>query len=103
MVKERINMVGGGFQHEICSSAGNTPQQIEWVKGDHNANISIHIDYGIKNNPVNKNKKNYAWLTESKTINAELYSWCILNIEYLESNFELVFTHDISLLSLSNS
>ena len=25
-----------------------------------------------------------------------------MNIEYLESNFELVFTHDISLLSLSN-
>jgi hypothetical protein len=58
MIKEKINMVGGGFQHEICSSAGSTPQLIEWVKGNHSANISIHIDYGIMNNPVNKNNKN---------------------------------------------
>ena len=95
-------MVGGGFQHEICSSAGSTPQLIEWVKGNHSANISIHIDYGIMNNPVNKNKKNYAWLSESKTINVNLYSWCASNIKYLEDNFELIFTHDMSLLPLSD-
>jgi len=95
-------MIGGGFQHEICSSAGSAPQLIEWVKENHSAHTSIHVDSGIMNIPVNKNKKNYAWLSESKTINTNLYSWCTSNIKYLEDNFELIFTHDMSLLPLSN-
>ena len=61
MERVKINMIGGGFQHEICSSAGSVPKLVEWDKGSHNANISIHIDQAIKQ-PVNKNKKNYAWL-----------------------------------------
>tara|TARA_R110002020_G_scaffold381800_1_gene592692 strand:- start:2160 stop:2960 length:801 start_codon:yes stop_codon:yes gene_type:complete len=101
-MKQKINMVGGGFQHEVCSSAGSIPKLIEWVKGAHTAPISIHIDSGISNIKVNKNKKNYAWLSESKTIIGGVYKWCINNLDYLNSNFELIFTHDKSLLPLSN-
>ena len=32
MIKTKINMIGGGFHHEICSSALNEPKYIEWVK-----------------------------------------------------------------------
>lgn len=101
-MKQKINMIGGGFQHDICSSAGSIPKLIEWVKGTHTAPISIHIDYGIMNQKVDKTKRNYAWLGESKTINGSLYQWCINNVNYLEENFELVFTHDKSLLPVSN-
>jgi len=96
-----INMVGGGFQHDICSSAGRIPDHVEWVKGNHSAPISIHIDNAILNVPVNKSKLNYAWLTESRTITPHTYKWCEQNVEYLEDNFELIFTHDTSLLPLS--
>ena len=94
-------MVGCGFQHEICSSAGSIPEYIEWVK-DGSATISIHIDYGINGIKINKTKKNYAWLSESKTINTNLYNWCVNNVNFLEENFEMVFTHDESLLPLSD-
>jgi hypothetical protein len=102
MNKQKINMIGGGFQHEICSSAGSVPSEIEWVKGVHDAPISIYIDYSIMNDSINSNKRNYAWLSESRTINSSLYNWCENNIEYLESNFELIFTHDESLSILSD-
>lgn len=95
-------MVGGGFQHDICSSAGNVPEKVEWVKGNHTAPISIHIGPAIYNNPVDKSKKNYAWLQESKSIEPNVYKWCSENISFLENNYELVFTHDMSLVELSD-
>ena len=101
-MKQRINMVGGGFQHDVCSSSGSIPEYVEWVKGVHDAPISIHIDYGVMNEKTNPDKKNYAWLSESKTINGSLYDWCVNNIDYLENNFELIFTHDESLSILSD-
>jgi len=93
-------MIGGGFYHDICSSAGSEPKLIEWKK-DGSANMSIHIDHHIQQ-PIDKTKKNFAWLSESKTINPELYEWCIHNVDYLTNNFELIFTNDKSLLRLSS-
>ena len=100
-MKQKINMVGGGFQHEICSSAGSVPQHIEWVKTSYTASVSIHIDYAIKQ-PVDKSKRNFAWIQESSTINVLLLEWVKQNIPYLEDNFELIFTHDTRLLPLSS-
>lgn len=99
-MKQKINMIGGGFQHDVCSSAGSTPEHIEWVKNYHNAPISIYIDHEIQQ-PVNKSKLNFAWIQESSTINVSLQDWIKQNISYLEENFELIFTHDVRLLSLS--
>lgn len=102
MMRQKINMVGGPIQHDICSSAGHVPKLIEWDKSAHSSPISIHIDNAILNTPTDKNKKNYAWLIESKTINPLPYKWCADNINYIEDNFEFLFTHDMSLLPLSN-
>ena len=102
MGKQGINMIGGGFQHEVCSSAGNIPESITWIKGTHNAPISIHLDIAIFNIPVNKTKKNYGWIQESRSIIPKVYQACIDNIKYIEDNFELVFTHDMRLVGLSN-
>lgn len=100
-MKQKINMIGGGFQHDICSSAENVPEYIEWVKDNHTALISIHIDYAIQNT-VDKSKMNFAWIQESSTINVSLIDWVKENINYLEENFELIFTHDTRLLPLSS-
>jgi len=102
MNKQQINMVGGGFQHDVCSSSGSVPRSIEWVKGNHTSPISIHIDHAVMNTPTDKSKKNYGWLAEARTINPGVYEWCSNNIPYLEDNFELIFTHDRSLLKLSD-
>ena len=41
-----INMIGGGFQHDVCSSALNKNEYVNWVK-NRSAIISIHIDNGL--------------------------------------------------------
>lgn len=99
-MKQKINMIGGGFQHDICSSAGSIPKHIEWIKNNHTAPISIHIDYAIQI-PIDKSKLNFAWIQESSTINVSLHEWIKENISYLEENFELIFTHDTRLSLLS--
>jgi hypothetical protein len=99
MNKVAINMIGGGFNHDVCSNAGSVPKIVEWKK-DKSANISIHIDYHVQYK-VDNSKLNFAWLSESRTINPKLYEWCEANVEYLEQNFELIFTNDKSLLKLS--
>jgi hypothetical protein len=99
MNKVAINMIGGGFNHDVCSSAGSVPKIVEWKK-DKSATISIHIDYHIQSK-VDNSKLNFAWLAESRTINPRLYEWCEANVAYLEQSFNLIFTNDKSLLELS--
>ena len=100
-MKQKINMVGGGFQHDICSCDKRIPKYIEWVKGNYTAPISIHIDSSIITTPTDKTKKNYAWISESKTIIPKEYQWIKDNVKYMEDNFELIFTNDKSFLGLS--
>ena len=93
-------MVGGGFQHQECSSHLNLPRYVEWDKnGD--ANISIHIDYDMFNIPVNKSKRNYAWVAESSAIFTPLQDMVRNRISFLEENYEFIFTHDKRLLEVS--
>ena len=58
-------MIGGDFQHDICSVQNNIPRHIIWNKTNHTGNISIHIDSAVFNIPTNKQKINCAWFCES--------------------------------------
>jgi hypothetical protein len=98
--RQQINMIGGGCQHSV-STSGYEPLYVTWVKGNHTAPISFYIDYALKT-ASNPNTENYGWLHESKTINVGLYEWAADNVEYLKNNFKRVFTHDVSLLSVSD-
>jgi hypothetical protein len=91
-MKQKINMVGGGFQHDVCSSALNQNKFVEWVK-DGSANISIHIDNGLFYQ-VNPNKKNYGWLAESSAIIADVIEKICNNLNYFKQKYEFIFTHD---------
>jgi hypothetical protein len=92
MNKIKINMVGGGFQHDVCSSALNTNTHIEWVK-DGSANISIHIDNAILNN-IDPIKESYGWLAESSSIIPKIINTVTSNVEQYKSKFKYIFTHD---------
>jgi hypothetical protein len=94
-------MVGGGFTHDICSSAGSEPKLMVWDKTGM-SDTSIHIDHAVYGIPPNPTKKNYVWLSESRTINKPIYDWCVNNVKFIEDNFELLFTHDKSLVELSD-
>lgn len=99
MLRTKINMIGGGFQHSI-STNDLPPKNVEWVK-DGSAQISIHIDNGLLLS-TNPKTKNYGWLCESKTIIPNIYDWCKKNIELLKHKFIKVFTHDYELCKLSD-
>jgi hypothetical protein len=47
-------MVGGGFQHDVCSSSGSIPKEIEWIKGSNSADISIHLIMVMKLFQINQ-------------------------------------------------
>jgi hypothetical protein len=97
----KINMIGGGFQHDICSSALNKNKYVEWVK-DESSSISIHIDNAILN-PVNKNKKNYGWFAESSNIIPQVINEVKKNIEVYKEKFEFIFTHDKRIVEIDGS
>ena len=101
IVKEKINLIGGGFQHADSSSGYSIPKYVEWVKGEDSAPISVFIDDALLSEVPKKNKKNYAWLLESSAIIPHVLSWVNRNIDYLEEHFEYIFTHDVRLLGLS--
>jgi hypothetical protein len=87
-----VNMVGGGFQHDICSSALNKNKYVSWRK-DGNANISVHIDDGL-NSPIDKHKLNFGWICESSSIIPNIINDVNHNLEEYQSKFKYIFTHD---------
>ena len=91
-------MIGGGFQHDICSSALNQNKYVEWVK-DSSANVSIHIDYSLLQD-VDSKKLNFGWIAESSSIIPNVINYVKNNIDNLKKKFKYVFTHDKRIINL---
>ena len=83
----------------ICSTCGHTPKHIEWVT-DGSSNISFYTDTALPR-ITDKSKRNFGWIFEISTIQVGFINWVRQNVRHLENNFEMVFTHDKSLLPLS--
>lgn len=97
-MKQKINMIGGGFQHDVCSSALNFNKYVEWTK-DNSASMSIHIDNGLFY-PVDKTKKNYGWFAESSAIIPNYIQLVLTNLDKFKQNFEFIFTHDRRIIEI---
>ena len=98
-----INMIGGGFQHDVCSSALNKNKYTEWNKSDHSAKVSIYIDTAIYDGITDGSTKDkYAWLAESSAIHPGVYSYIKENYSELIKTYTYIFTHDKSLLTLGD-
>lgn len=98
---QKINMIGGGFQFDVCSSGNNKNKYVEWVK-DGSANISIHIDREIFYKLHDNRVKKYAWIAESSAIIPDVINRVKSQIHILDEIYELIFTHDKRLLPISN-
>lgn len=95
---EKINMIGGGFQHDVCSSALNKNKHIEWIK-DGSANISIHIDNALLSN-VDNRKLNFGWIAESSSIVPNVIENVKKNVNQYKEKFKNIFTHDKRIIEL---
>lgn len=98
---KNINLIGGGFQHAYSSVWWKYPKDIFWLK-DNSSDISIYIDSSIKNG-INDgiNVKKYAWLHESRHFH-NMTDWIIYNKEEIERVYEMLFTHDEYISTLSD-
>lgn len=92
-------MIGGGFQHDICSSALNVNTYVEWIKGEHTAPVSFHIDNAILS-PVDDSKENYGWFCESSAIIPNLIKNVLSNLEHFKKKFKFIFTHDRRIIQI---
>lgn len=102
-MKLKVNLYGNTFNHnlvngKITSTQGKEPHYLEYVT-DGSGEINLFVDRAIYDvGSVKNDKKNYAWLLESKVIAPDLISY------YLESKgsefekFEKIFTHNEDLL-----
>ena len=100
--KIKINMIGGGFQHDICSQALNVNKYVEWDKKNHEADISIHIDSAIHNVMIDPTKINFGWVAEASVIVPHTIRCIIDNIKILKQRFKYIFTYDPALLRIDS-
>lgn len=100
MSKIKINMIGGGFQHDICSCANNTPKYVEWVKGNSSAPISVHVDNAVFDIVPDKSKCNIAFFCESPYFMRPLTDkFDIPNVkERAMETYKWIFTSDKALI-----
>lgn len=89
-------MIGGGFQHDVCSSAHNIPKYVVWDKTLHEGDISVHIDDAVFGVPTNKSKFNIAWFVESPYFTKRSQDqFDIPHMKkYIFDNFKFVFSCD---------
>lgn len=101
-MKTKINMIGGGFQHDVCSSALNENKHVEWIKGIPTADISFHIDESIFSQ-IDTTKENYGWFCESSAIIPNVIDRVINNLSHYKTKFKYIFTHDRRIVDIDKS
>jgi hypothetical protein len=84
------------YPHIFCSSGTNNPKKYEWSSKTDEKHL-IFIDQYILNSSSFKNKFKFAWLMEPECVIPNVYKHLENNIE----EFDLIFTHDKQILSLS--
>ena len=94
-------MVGGGFQHDICSSALNVNKYVDWKK-DNSADISCYLDYALLKK-VDESKENYGWICESSAIVPSVIKEVIKNKAMYKKKFKYIFTCDTRIVNLDKN
>ena len=106
-MRRKFNLVGDTFTHltdgnKGYSVHGKESKYIEWVK-DGSGDATFYIDNTINQGILDKKSATkYLWLLESKFIKPGLVESIIENREIIEKTYEVIFTHDQTLLSLGD-
>jgi hypothetical protein len=99
----RINCLSNAFAHDFGSTAGKKPKNITWDYFSKNNSISVYLDGDVINgiNDKNDGKLKFLWLLESRHFSNNSVSFVKNNLDLVLSTYELIFTHDISLVQLN--
>ena len=99
----KINLIGGGFQHEHTSTLDKFSKYIEWEFESKSNPVSFYVDREIflaLKRDKNDGKKKFGWLLESRQIVGGLLEHVIQHRESLFEVLDAIFTHDRMLTNL---
>ncbi len=96
----KVQIIGGPFLHSMSTTLDKKSDLIEWTLS--NSNIKMFVDQGIQQGIGLDKKNHYAFISETKAINSNIYKWCLQEIELLKNSFTYIFTHYNELLKLGD-
>lgn len=96
MSRDKLYIHDSMFSHAKSSSWYNEPEYFDWVR-KYDEEYLIFTDFSLKFVDNFTNKKKFAWLLESPEITSFAYNFIKDNYH----KFDLIFTFDKSLLSIS--
>jgi len=101
--KKSMNLIGGGFQHQTCSTLNRTSKHVIWKYNSKESDITFYVDNHI---PLglhdNSSKEVYGWLQESGEVIRSAVDFCLINYKQLKKRFKSIFTHDSRLLLIDS-
>lgn len=104
MNRKSIQLVGDTFTHLTngnfgYSVAGKISKNIEWTKDERD--YTVYVDGWVSDAfSDGRSSRKFAWLLESNQIMPHVISDVKLNLNRYLDEFEMIFTHDQSLLAL---
>ena len=112
MSKVTFNLVGDIFTHltggnKGYSTAYKESKYLIWKNilsgNDNSAEITFYLEPWVKDVLTDKHsKKKYLWILESREVHKNCYDEITSNFEIYENLFDVIFTHDLELLSKSS-
>ena len=68
------------------------PSEFKWTRG--NENIRVYCELGLGMNPIDKTRKNFLWLSESKEIDAAIFGNIRSYLPKIAKHFDGILTHE---------
>jgi len=68
------------------------PSEFKWTRG--NENIRVYCELGLGMNPIDKTRKNFLWLSESKEIDAAIFGNIRSYLPKVAKHFDGILTHE---------
>ena len=96
----KVQVIGGPFLHSMSTTLNKQIDAFEWSIEEQQT--KIFVDAGILQGINGGNTDKYAFISETRAINPEIYEWCVANVFLLKQNFSMVFTHYDELLKLGD-
>ena len=102
-MKEKIGLIGGGFQHAYSTTLWKHPSHFDWDKGNIN-NITFYVDTMILPGCEDTtSKRKFAWLVESRMIVPTAIEDIKNNVELISNSYEYLFTHSKEIYDLADN
>jgi hypothetical protein len=93
---------GSTFSHTDSSCVGFSPVRFRWLHNQiPDSNIVVYMDLDFLGGLRFQSRYRYLWLTESREIVPRAYNFVRENHAKLKNVYRKIFTHDASLLALS--